>query len=180
MHHNGVVMAVSRSPTHTMAKQNQPSIQLLSGHGVEGDVHAGERIKHRYQVRRNPNQPNLCQVHLIHSELHEELRKLGFELSPGAMGENITMKGIELLELPTGARLHIGAAVVEITGLRTPCRQLDGIQRGLMAATRHHVESKVAYKAGIMGIVIISGEVKPGNSIRVELPLEPHMPLRLV
>ena len=130
-------------------------------------------------MARDPTQPNLRQVHLIHAELHEELRAAGFNVSAGQMGENITTQGIALLDLPAGARLCLGgAAVVEVTGLRNPCAQLDRIQPGLMAATLGRDEhGNLVRKAGIMGVVIAGGEVRPGDPIRVELPRQPHRPL---
>jgi hypothetical protein len=175
----GVITAVSRSATHTMSKPNQGSITLLAGLGVEDDAHKGETVKHRSRVARDPNQPNLRQVHLIHSELHDELREGGFDLEPGQMGENVTTRGVDLLGLPTGTRLHLGdAAVVEVTGLRNPCAQLDGVQPGLMAATLDRdAEGNLIRKAGIMGVVLTGGEVRAGDPIRVELPPEPRRPL---
>src|SRR5690606_20817799 len=129
------VVAVSRSPAHTFTKPNEAVIRLLAGLGVEGDAHMGETVKHRSRVKRDPSQPNLRQVHLVHEELVAELAERGFRLTPGLIGENITTRGIDLLGLPTGTRLKIGpAAIVEITGLRNPCAQLEGIQKGLMAA----------------------------------------------
>jgi MOSC domain-containing protein YiiM len=176
---NGVVTAVSRSATHTMSKPNEPVIRLLAGLGVEGDAHLGETVKHRSRVRRDPTQPNLRQVHLIHSELHDELLAAGFGVAPGQMGENVTTRGIDLLRLPKGARLHIGnAAIVELTGLRNPCVQLDGIQRGLMAATLSPAEQgELVRKAGVMGVVLSGGEVRPGDPIRIELPAGLQTPL---
>ena len=176
---NAVVAAVSRSAKHTLVKANQDSIRLLSGLGVDGDAHQGATVKHRSRVARDPTQPNLRQVHLIHAELHEELRAAGFIVSAGQMGENITTQGVDLLGLPAGARLCIGgAAVVEVTGLRNPCAQLDRIQPGLMAATLGRDQhGNLVRKAGIMGVVIAGGEVRPGDQIRVELPLQPHRPL---
>ena len=133
---DGMVTAVSRSAKHTLVKANADSIRLLAGLGVEGDAHLGATVKHRSRVARDPTQPNLRQVHLIHAELHDELRQAGFTVSAGQMGENVTTRGVDLLGLPTGARLHLGeTAVVEVTGLRNPCAQLDRIQPGLMAAT---------------------------------------------
>ena len=175
----GIVIAVSRSPRHTMAKANEDSIRLLAGLGVEGDAHQGATVKHRSRVARDPTQPNLRQVHLIHAELHEELRAAGFAVTAGQMGENITTQGVDLLGLPAGARLCLGgAAVVEVTGLRNPCAQLDRIQPGLMAATLGRDDyGNLVRKAGIMGVVIAGGEVRPGDPIRVELPLPPHRPL---
>ncbi|MBV8694931.1 MAG: MOSC domain-containing protein [Ktedonobacteraceae bacterium] len=178
----GVVLAVSRSATHTFSKQNQESIQLLAELGVEGDAHLGKTVKHRSRVKVDPTQPNLRQVHLIHAELHDELRAAGFTVSPGQMGENITTQGINLLALPTGTRLHLGdKAVIEVTGLRNPCVQLDHFQSGLMAAVLGHDEhGKLIRKSGVMGIVLASGTVRPGEPIRVELPSAPYRPLEVV
>ncbi len=174
--------AVSRSATHTLIKPNQDGIRLLAGLGVEGDVHLGETVKHRSRVARDPSQPNLRQVHLIHAELHDELLAAGFAVAAGQMGENITTRGLDLLALPVGARLHLGdAAIVEVTGLRNPCAQLNQIQPGLMAATLDRDEhGNLVRKAGIMAIVLVSGDVHPGDSIHVELPQSPHQPLEPV
>jgi MOSC domain-containing protein YiiM len=165
-----------------MSKPNQKQIHLLAGLGVAGDAHQGETVKHRSRVKRDPTQPNLRQVHLIHAELHDELRNAGFALAPGQMGENVTTRGIDLLDLPVGTRLHLGeTATVEVTGLRNPCAQLDGIAPGLMAATLDRDEhGALVRKAGIMGIVLNDGAVKPGDPIRVELPPVPHRSLEPV
>jgi MOSC domain-containing protein YiiM len=165
-----------------MSKANEGSIRLLAGLGVEGDAHLGETVKHRSRVKRDPTTPNLRQVHLIHAELHDELAKGGFTLAPGQMGENITTRGVDLLALPRGTRLHLGAtAVVDVTGLRNPCAQLDGIQDGLMAAALARDErGELVRKAGIMGIVSAGGEVRAGDPIRVELPPTPHRRLEPV
>jgi MOSC domain-containing protein YiiM len=174
-----VVESVHVSPTHSLAKLPQDSIHLLAGLGVEGDAHMGETVKHRSRVARDPNQPNLRQVHLIHAELHDELRGKGFTVQPGAMGENITTRGVPLLELPVGARLHIGLdAVVELTGLRNPCKQLEGLQPGLMEAVLDRDEQgQLIRKAGVMGIVLHGGIVRPDDSIRVVLPGGVQLPL---
>ncbi len=180
---DGIVTAVSRSPSHTMGKPNQKSIRLLGGLGVEGDAHLGETVKHRSRVRRDPRQPNLRQVHLIHAELHDELGEQGFPgLQPGQMGENVTTKGVDLLGLPVGTKLRLGdEAVVEVTGLRNPCVQLDGIQPGLMKATLDRDDDgNVVMKSGIMGVVHAGGEVRPGDPIGVELPPEPHVRMQKV
>lgn len=160
-----VVTAVSRSASHTMSKPNQESVRLLAGLGVEGDAHLGETVKHRSRVRRDPTQPNLRQVHLIHSELHDELRAAGFEVEAGQMGENVTTRGLDLLALPTGTRLHLGdGAVIEITGLRNPCVQLDGVAEGLMAATLDRDEQgNLVRKAGVMGIVLAGATCAPAT-----------------
>jgi MOSC domain-containing protein YiiM len=172
----GIVTAVSRSASHTMVKPNHESIRLLCGLGVEGDAHLGETVKHRSRVRRDPSQPNLRQVHLIHEELHEELRSAGFMVVPGQMGENVTTRGVDLLELPAHTRLHLGdRAVVEVTGLRNPCVQLDRLEPGLMAAALgRDQQGGLVRKSGIMSIVVAGGDVMPGDPVRVELPPEPH------
>jgi MOSC domain-containing protein YiiM len=182
MEMGGIAIAVSRSATHTFTKQNQESIQLLAGLGVEGDSHMGKTVKHRSRVAVAPSQPNLRQVHLIHAELLSELRDAGFAVSAGQMGENITTRGIDLLSLPTGTYLHLGdTAVVELMGLRNPCAQLDRFQPGLMAVVLGRDQyGNLIRKAGVMGIVVVSGEVCPGNSIRIELPPEPHQALNRV
>jgi MOSC domain-containing protein YiiM len=163
-------------------KPDQPSIRLLAGLGVEGDAHMGVTVKHRSRVARDPSQPNLRQVHLIHAELHDELRANGFTVKAGEMGENITTRGIDLLRLPVGARLHLGAeAVVVITGLRNPCAQLDRLQPGLLEAVLDRdMQGNLVRKAGIMGVVVTDGEVRPADPIRVELPPEPHQTLEPV
>jgi MOSC domain-containing protein YiiM len=176
---NGVVAAVSRSPTHSMSKPVADSIRLLAGLGVEGDAHQGATVKHRSRVAKNAETPNLRQVHLIHAELFAELRERGFAVSPGLMGENVTTSGIDLLALPAGTRLHLGGeAIVEVTGLRNPCRQLNGLQPGLMEATLDRdPDGNLIRKAGIMAIVISGGIVRRGDPIRAELPPAPHRPL---
>ena len=176
---SGEVTAVSRSAMHTVSKRNESSIRLLAGLGVDGDAHAGVTVKHRSRVALTPNKPNLRQVHLMHEEFHDELRRSGFSVQPGLLGENVTTRGVDLLGLPTGARLQLGdTAVVEVTGLRNPCTQLDGIEAGLMVATLERDENgNLIRKAGVMGIVLADGDVRPGDPIRVELPPEPHQPL---
>jgi MOSC domain-containing protein YiiM len=178
----GTVTAVSRSATHTLVKPNHDSIKLMAGLGVEGDAHHGITVKHRSRVARDPTQPNLRHVHLVHAELHDELRQAGFAVAPGQMGENVTTSGVDLLGLATGTRLHLGSsAIVEVTGLRNPCAQLDKIQKGLMAATLGRDEhGNLVRKAGIMGVVLAEGEVRPGDPIQVEPSPPPHRPLAVV
>lgn len=178
----GIVVAVSVSATHTMQKPNAERIGLLAGLGVEGDAHMGETVKHRSRVARDPSQPNLRQIHLIHAELLDELEEKGFSVAPGRMGENITTRGLDLLALPTGTMLRLGAgAIVEVTGLRNPCVQLDGIKPGLMnAVLDRDARGNLIRKAGVMGIVVAGGEVRPGDEIRVERPLGEPVPLKPV
>ncbi|HEV7252617.1 MAG TPA: MOSC domain-containing protein [Mesorhizobium sp.] len=176
------VAAVSLSPRHVFSKAPQNTIRLLAGLGVDGDAHAGETVKHRSRVAADPSQPNLRQVHLVASELLEELQAKGFHVAPGAIGENVLTRGLALIDLPTGARLRLGAdAVVEITGLRNPCRQLDGFQDGLMAAVLDRdAEGRLIRKAGVMGVVLEGGVVRPGDAIAVALPPLPHRRLERV
>ena len=178
----GTVTAVSLSATHTMSKSNTDAIRLLAGLGVDGDAHAGETVKHRSRVAKDPTQPNLRQVHLMHAELHDTLREQGFDIAAGQMGENVTTYGIDLLALPTGTRWRLGAtAIVEVTGLRNACYQLNGIQEGLMAAVLDRdADGRLIRKAGIMGIVLADGEVRAGDAIHATLPAEPHLPLEKV
>ena len=176
---SGVVAAVCRSPTHSLTKPISDSIRLLAGLGVEGDAHSGATVKHLSRIFKFGNAPNLRQIHLMHAELFDELREAGFKVWAGLMGENVTTRGIDLLSLPTGARLHLGnEAVVEVTGLRTPCRQLNKLQPGLMAATlARDVAGTLIRKAGVMGIVLAGGQVCEGDAITIELPSLPHQPL---
>lgn len=178
----GVVVAVSRSADHTFSKLLEPSVLLVAGLGVDGDAHQGTLVKHRSRVRRDPTQPNLRQVHLIHAELHDELNSAGFHVAPGQMGENITTRGVDLLALPTATRLVLGdQCVVELTGLRNPCLQLDQFQTGLMAAVLDHDEDgQLVRKAGVMAVVLTGGVVRPGDPVVIDLPPPPHQPLRPV
>ncbi len=175
----GQVAAVCASPRHTMSKPPHPSIRLIAGLGVQGDAHQGVTVKHRSRVRRDPTQPNLRQVHLIHAELLDELRDCGFDVAPGLMGENVTTRGVALLDLPVRTRLHLGAdAVVEVTGLRNPCRQLDDLFPGLMKAVLDvDAAGTLIRKAGVMAVVVTSGDVRPGDAIEVMLPDGPPGPL---
>lgn len=176
------VIAVSRAASHRFSKPNEMWIRLLPGLGVEGDAHSGRTVKHRSRVARDPNQPNLRQVHLLHTELLHELAGKGFDVGAGEIGENVLTEGVNLLGLATGTRLRLGGeAVVEITGLRNPCVQLDRFQKGLMAALLDHDASgRLVRKAGVMGIVINGGEVRPGDSIEIQPPSGFHIPLQPV
>jgi MOSC domain-containing protein YiiM len=179
---HGIVVAVGTSAGHTFSKSTGTEITLLEGLGVRGDAHCGVTVKHRSRVARDPTQPNLRQVHLMHAELFDELAAKGFDVLAGQMGENITTRGIPLLALPEGTDLHVGAsAVVRLTGLRNPCTQLDGFKRGLMSALLDHgADGKLIRKAGVMSVVIAGGVVRSGDAIRVELPAGVHRALEPV
>ncbi|MDP1630446.1 MAG: hypothetical protein Q8L66_03390 [Caulobacter sp.] len=178
----GTVVAVSLGSRHGVDKANQPFIRLLAGLGVEGDAHCGVTVRHRSRVAANPDQPNLRQVHLIHAELFDGLASVGFAITLGLMGENIATRDVDLLGLPAGALLCLGAsAVVEVTGLRNPCTQLDDLRPGLMrACLGRDPAGEPVRKAGVMGVVRAGGDIRPGDAITVVLPPQPHAPLRPV
>jgi MOSC domain-containing protein YiiM len=183
MQHGPSVVAVHRSAHYTFSKPAADSIRLLEGLGVDGDIHAGVTVKHRSRIARDPSAPNLRQVHLIHSELHEQLRTQGFEVGAGQMGENITTRGIDLLGLPAGSILRFGdgGAAVRVTGLRNPCGQLNGLQEGLMNACVYKDEAGATVRlAGVMAVVLSSGDVRPGDAIAVEPPVGEPVPLEPV
>jgi len=173
---SGFVAAVCQRSTHRFSKQPRMWVQLLAGLGVEGDAHLGTTVKHRSRVARDPTQPNLRQVHLLHQELLETLKTQGFVIGPGDIGENILTREIDLLALPTDTILRIGAAArVRVTGLRNPCIQLNRFRPGLMAATLDRdAAGNLIRKAGIMAVVLTSGEVRPGDTIEIILPPKPH------
>ena len=175
-----LVTAVSRSNGHTFSKLNVLAIRLVAGLGVEDDAHMGEKVKHRFHIKtKGPDWPNLRQVHLIHEELLDQLRVKGFDVEPGAIGENVTTRGLDLLALPTGTRLQLGReAVVEITGLRNPCRQIDAFAKGLTAGVLDRdAHGQLIRKAGVMAIVVEGGDVTAGDVITVHLPSGVHRPL---
>jgi MOSC domain-containing protein YiiM len=179
---NAIITAVSCSPRHSFGKQNQMSIRLVKGLGIDGDAHRGATVKHRSRVAKDPSQPNLRQVHLIHAELFDELQAQGFCVSAGELGENVTTRDIDLLALPRGTRLHLGGeAVIEVTGLRNPCVQIDRFQKGLMKALlARDGRGHLVRKAGVMAIVVEGGDIRPGDPIKIELPQGPHHVLECV
>jgi MOSC domain len=179
---NGTVQAVCRDDAHRVSKPVQAAIRLLAGLGVEGDAHLGTTVQHRSRVAQDPTQPNLRQLHLLMGELHDELNGRGFHVGPGDMGENVTTRGLDLLALPRGTKLHLGvAAVAQLTGLRNPCAQLDGLQPGLMAAVLGRNEhGGLIRRAGVMAVILEGGEVRPGDTVWAELPPRPHAVLQRV
>ena len=176
------VVSVGMRPDHGFSKPPTASIELVDGIGVRGDAHAGATVRHRSRVARDASQPNLRQVHLVHRELFDELAAKGFAVGPGDIGENVVTSGVDLLALPVGARLRLGEhAVVELTGLRNPCSQLDAFQDGLMAAVLERApDGSLRRKAGVMAIVVAGGTVRPGDAVHVELPPPPHRTLERV
>ncbi|ODT77547.1 MAG: molybdenum cofactor biosysynthesis protein [Pelagibacterium sp. SCN 64-44] len=178
----GRVVSVSRDPGHHFSKPLVPEIRLLAGLGVEGDAHAGVTVKHRSRVRVDPTQPNLRQVHLLHRELFDELQAKGFAVSPGDLGENVVVEGIDLLALPVDTELHLGQdAVVRLTGLRNPCAQIENFKKGLLEAVLDRdAEGGLIRKAGVMSVVVTGGVVRVGDSVRVVEPPLPHRAMERV
>ena len=169
----GRVIAVQRSTSHSFSKYGEDEIVLVAGVGVQGAAHAGATVKHRSRVRRDPTQPNLRQVHLLHAELFDELAEQGFTVFPGDLGENVTTQGIDLLGLSPGTRLLLGSqAVVEVTGLRNPCSQIDRFQPGLMQAVLgRDAAGELVRKAGVMAVVVDGGPIRPQDRVDLQLPL---------
>jgi MOSC domain-containing protein YiiM len=178
----GTIMALACDGAHNFSKVAAAQLQLIAGYGIAGDAHAGLTVKHRSRVAKDPTQPNLRQVHLIHAELLDELADRDFSVAPGQLGENVTTRGIALLELSVGARLRLGRdAVIEVTGLRNPCHQINGIAPGLMDAVLDRAgDGSLIRKCGIMAIVIASGLVSVGDAIALISAPAQHVPLGVV
>ena len=174
-----IVVAVSRKPAHTFSKQPQLAITLIAGEGVEGDAHRGTTTQHLYFKRKDPTRPNLAQVHLFAAEMLDELQGKGFNVAPGDLGENILTRNLDLLTLPTGTLLHLGDTTLEVTGLRTPCSQIDAFQKGVQEQLwgPRDATGQRTRRAGIMSIVRKGGTVTPNTTISLELPPLPHKPL---
>ena len=163
------VIAVAADADHRFGKISRAAIELVAGLGVAGDAHLGRTVQHLSRKKKDPDFPNLRQVHLIHGELLDELADKGFAVAPGELGENVTVRGIDLLGLPEGAVLALGdAARVRVTGLRNPCVQIDRFQKGLMAATLDRApDGSLVRKCGVMAVVETGGVVRAGDAVRV-------------
>ncbi|MGB0920329.1 MAG: MOSC domain-containing protein [Alphaproteobacteria bacterium] len=177
---NAKVGALFSASAHSFSKEEQESLTLIAGEGVAGDAHRGKTVQHLSRIKRDPSQPNLRQVHLIPSELLDDLNAKGFDVQPGDLGENISTRGIDLLGLPRGALLHVGDALLQVTGLRNPCRQIENFRPGLLQEVLGQENGKTVRKAGIMTIVLKGGVVKAGDDIHITLPQEPQEPLEVV
>lgn len=175
------VVSVHRAAGHDFSKPTVDQIELIEGFGVKGDAHAGATVQHRSRVAKDPSTPNLRQVHLIHEELFPQLAAVGYTVAAGELGENITTRELDILALPVGTRLHIGAAVLTVMGLRNPCSLINDYQAGLLKQVlRQRPDGEVERLTGIMSIVSRGGIVRPGDEIGVELPPEPRFPLTCV
>lgn len=178
----GRVLSVAQDDTHRFSKTPTSEICIVAGLGIQGDAHAGVTVKHRSRVAADPTQPNLRQVHLMHAELFDELKIQGFNLRPADLGENITTEGVDLLSLPRDTLLRIGNDVLlQVTGLRNPCMQIDRFQPGLLKAVLlRQPNGELIRKAGIMTIVMAGGKVRAGDPIHVQYPMPPYLPLERV
>lgn len=177
-----MVIAVHKSPVHGFSKDDAASIEIIAGLGVAGDAHQGETVKHRSRVRADPTQPNLRQVHLIAAELLDEVNAEGFDVISGALGENVTTRGIDLIELPRGTIMTLGETVrLEITGLRNPCAQIEAFRPGLLKRMiGKRPDGSPLLRTGIMSVVLAGGIVHPGDKIALHLPPAPHIRLERV
>jgi hypothetical protein len=125
----GTVASVSSNDSYTFTKPVHDRIVLVAGFGVEGDVHGGVHVRHRFRVAADPTQPNLRQVHLMHEELFAEVGEKGYDVAAGNLGENITTSGLDLLGLPVGTILRFGEGVGESADLAadSPASPLDEV-----------------------------------------------------
>jgi MOSC domain-containing protein YiiM len=171
---HGIVVAVASDPGHRFSKPVRDSITMIEDHGVEGDAHAGPFVRHRYLARRRPSLPNLRQVHLIRSEFFGELRALGYDVDPGDLGENVTTSGLDLERLPLGTLLSLGAfAVIELTGLRTPCVLIDRYRAGLQSRMFGAASTGPRFRCGVLGVVKADGLVVAGDNVAATVPQKP-------
>jgi MOSC domain-containing protein YiiM len=174
----GKIVAVASDPTHGFSKPTRSRIVLVDGYGVEEDAHAGRYVRHRYLARKEPQLPNLRQVHLMAAELFEELQAAGYDVRPGELGENVTTTGLELTGLPLGTMIRLGeTAAIKLTGLRTPCMLIDRFRKGLKKEMIRNAAEAPKFRCGVMGIVTTGGPVAPGDRVRAELPLRPWVSL---
>lgn len=176
------IRALHRSNAHTFSKADEPFVTLLTGLGVDGDAHCGSTVKHRSRVAIDPSQPNLRQVHLLSEEILDALNAHGYRLRPGDLGENITTMGVDLHALPTGTLLRLGdSALIALTGLRNPCRQIETFRDGLVRQVAFKdPDGNVVRRAGVMAIVIQGGGIHRGDLIVAQLPPPPHTALARV
>ena len=178
----GLVLAVAARDGHGLGKTPCWAIKLVAGEGVEGDAHRGVTVKHRSRVAKDPSQPSLRQVHLIHAELLDELASKGFEVTAGQLGENILTHRIDLLALPAGTHMVFpSGAQLKITGLRNPCHQINGHTPGLMDALLDKADDgSLIRKGGVMAVVLEGGLVSVNDDVKIVFPSEPWQSLKPV
>jgi MOSC domain-containing protein YiiM len=167
---SGSVLAVCFNPQPGLPKPQASRITLIEDWGVQGDYHAGKTIRHRYLARKDPTRPNNRQVLLVDTVIHKMVREKGIQLAPGDLGENILVEGIDLMALPVGTRLQVGSAILELTEIRDPCSQLDGVHPGLHRAVEIHTADGIQSQAGMLGVIIRGGIVRPEDTVQVIRP----------
>ncbi len=141
MDSEATVAGLQICPGHRQSMKAVPSVQAIENQGLEGDRHA------------RPDSAR--QVLLIELETLEKL-----DLRAGDVKENITTRGIGLMQLPVGTRLHIGGAVLELTGQCHPCSRMDEIRAGLLA--------ELGGRRGVLARVAQTGTMRVGDAITIE------------
>jgi MOSC domain-containing protein YiiM len=141
------------------------AIELVVNSGVDGDYHSGPMVRHRYLARKDPAQPNVRQVLLVDTTMLASLAANGIVLGPGMMGENLVLDGVSVMEWAIGTIVQVGDARLEVTEVRTPCRQLNGMHPDLLAAVSARDGGRP--NAGVFARVLDGGRVTPGDPVRI-------------
>lgn len=166
-HTKGTVIAVCRNEQPGLPKPVVDEVKLIEDWGVEGDYHAGKLVRHRYLAKKDPTQPNVRQVLLIDTQILAEIKQAGIDVGSGMLGDNMTVEGLEVMTLPPGTRLAIGKALLEVTEVRIPCAQLNGLDKGLLKASVAREAGEKRFRAGIMTRVLKGGQVRAGDEVIV-------------
>jgi MOSC domain-containing protein YiiM len=140
----GLLLAVCTSPG-SIPKRNVSNVQVTAT-GLAGDGHA--HAKH--------NRPERA-VSLFDFEILAQLRKEGFPLYPGAIGENLTVVGLHVQQLSPGTLLEIGDVLLQLEAPRKPCYVLDAIDPCL--------KDVIQGRCGYMASVLRGGTIEPGMEI---------------
>jgi hypothetical protein len=170
----GKVVAVCCNPEPGLPKPVVDAVHLIENWGVEGDYHAGSLVRHRYLAKKDPNRPNLRQALLVDAAVFVELARQDIHIGPGTMGENITIEGIDVMQLLEGTHLAIGSTIVEVMERRNPCYQLNGIDPRLLKAVVKKQPEQTIFKAGMMTRILQSGWVCAGDLVEVLPPADPN------
>jgi MOSC domain-containing protein YiiM len=141
---HGIIHAVSVSDRKGVVKHNVPQARLLVEQGLEGDAHAEGGIR---------------QVSLLSLASINKMVAAGAKVKPGDFAENLTVEGLEVMSLPVGTRLKVGAVELEITQIGKTCHA--------GCAIRQLVGDCVFPREGIFVRVLTEGVVKPGDVIEV-------------
>lgn len=137
---NGRVVNLQLCVKHFGPMKQVKTVHALENRGLQGDRHA------------MPD--SLRQVLLLEQETCVEF---GFAI--GALRENITTRGIDLMSLPGKTQLQIGEAIFETTKECEPCSFVESIKDGLREELQH--------KRGMLVRVVRGGEIKLGDTIRI-------------